>query len=104
MEYLKKLKKQNEKIAELLNLFNKYKIEGTCKFQVDNLKYITKDDFKTTCASVSYLYHQMTEQWRDHIIDMEKEITGDKEIVWRWKFDSKGQKIYNKIANEMALK
>jgi hypothetical protein len=104
MEYLKKLKKQNEKIAELLNLFNKYKIEGTCKFQVDNLKYITKEDFKTTGAMVSWLYHQMTESWRDYIVDMEKEVTCDNEVIWRWKFNEKGQKIYNKIANKMALK
>jgi hypothetical protein len=71
---------------------------------VDNLKYVKKTDFKITCASISLLYYEMTDAWKEYVIDIEKEVTEDKEIVWKWKLNEKGEKIYRKISKEMSLK
>ena len=46
----------------------------------------------------------MTDAWKEYVIDIEKEISEDKEIIWKWKLNEKGQKIYNKIAKDMAVK
>lgn len=104
MDYWKQQKKTNQKILEILDIFNKKKVEGTFTIQVDNLKYVKKTDFKITCASVSLLYYEMTDAWKEYIIDIEKEVTEDKEIVWKWKLNEKGEKIYRKISKEMSLK
>jgi hypothetical protein len=104
MDYWKQQKKTNQKILEILDIFNKKKVEGTFTIQVDNLKYVKKTDFKITCASVSLLYYEMTDAWKEYVIDIEKEVTEDKEIVWKWKLNEKGEKIYRKISKEMSLK
>lgn len=104
MDYWKQQKKTNQKILEILDIFNKKKVEGTFTIQVDNIKYVKKTDFKITCASVSLLYYEMTDAWKEYVIDIEKEVTEDKEIVWKWKLNEKGEKIYRKISKEMSLK
>lgn len=104
MDYWKKQKKNNQKILEILEIFNKRNLEGTFTIQTDNTKYVKKTDFKTTCASVSALYYEMTDTWKEYVIDIEKEISKDNEIIWKWKLNEKGQKIYNKIAKGMAVK
>lgn len=104
MNYWKQQKKTNQKILEILDIFNKKKVEGTFTIQVDNIKYVKKTDFKITCASVSLLYYEMTDAWKEYVIDIEKKVTEDKEIVWKWKLNEKGEKIYRKISKEMSLK
>ena len=104
MDYMKQLQKNNKKIAEIMDIFNKRKVEGNFKIQVDNSKYEEKENFQNTGAMVSWLFYQMTESWREHVIDIEKEINADKEIIWKWKFNDKGQKLYNKRAKELTLK
>ena len=104
MDYIKQIQKNNKKIAEIMSIFNKRKVEGKCKIQIDNLKYVEKEDFQITGASVSWLFYQMTEYWRDYVVDIEKEVNEDKEVTWKWKFNDKGQKSYNKRAKELTLK
>ena len=42
MDYWKKQKKDNKKILEILEIFNKRKLEGTFNIQTDNTKYVKK--------------------------------------------------------------
>jgi hypothetical protein len=104
MEYIKYLEKKKKQIGRILEILNKNKVEGNFNIQVDNFKYIKKEDFKITCATTSILYHNITESWRDNIIDIIRdEGHADKEIYWKWILDEKGKKIYNKIAKQNTV-
>lgn len=104
MDYIKQLKKNDQKIAEIMDIFNKKNVEGTFQIQVDNSKYIKKEDFKILCSTISLLFYQMTDSWREYVIDIEKEVSEDKEVFWKWKLNDKGKKIYDKRAKQITLK
>lgn len=101
-DYLKQLQTRNKTVAKLLDIFLKKIQDTTFQIQIDNAKYIVKKDFKITCATVMSLYYELNEEWRDHIIGMHETESDSKEYkCWRWEFDDKGKKIYDKINKKL---